>query len=132
MFGFFASPARLIDIARTFARHDALFPLEKMGVAPGIVWFGKRISRREVPGRPGERLSAALEELGPSFIKLGQALSVRPDLTGEEIANDLAKLQDRLPPFRDSSRARQSKTNLRRRLKTFSPISTTLPSRRRL
>jgi len=99
MFGLFASPARLIGIARTFARHDALFPLERMGVAPSIVWFAKRISRREVPGRPGERLSAALEELGPSFIKLGQALSVRPDLTGEEIADDLAKLQDRLPPF---------------------------------
>ena len=102
MFEFIVSLARLIGIARTFARHDALFPVERMGVAPGIVWFIKRVSRRDVPGRPGARLSAALEELGPSFIKLGQALSVRPDLVGEEIADDLSALQDRLPPFAGS------------------------------
>ena len=49
--------------------------------------------------RPGERLTAALQSLGPSFIKLGQALSVRSDLVGEELADDLSALQDRLPPF---------------------------------
>lgn len=99
MIGSIASLARLIGIARTFARHDALFPLERMGVARPIVAIAKLMSRREVAGRPGERLSAALEELGPTFIKLGQALSVRPDLVGEEIADDLSTLQDRLPPF---------------------------------
>src|SRR5437870_7151465 len=50
-------------------------------------------------GRPGERLAAALTELGPSFIKLGQMLSTRADLLGDEITEDLALLQDRLPPF---------------------------------
>ena len=70
-----------------------------MGVARPIVALAKRFSRRQVEGRPGERLSAALEELGPTFIKLGQALSVRSDLVGEEIALDLSTLQDRLPPF---------------------------------
>src|SRR5205085_6141071 len=49
--------------------------------------------------RPGERLAAALTELGPSFIKLGQILSTRADLLGDEITEDLAQLQDRLPPF---------------------------------
>jgi ubiquinone biosynthesis protein len=49
--------------------------------------------------RPGERLAAALTELGPSFIKLGQILSTRADLLGDEITEDLALLQDRLPPF---------------------------------
>ena len=93
------SVARLIGIARTFARHDALFPLERMGVVRPVVAIAKFMSRRDVAGRPGERLSAALEELGPTFIKLGQALSVRPDLVGEDIADDLARLQDRLPPF---------------------------------
>ena len=99
MFGAIASIVRLIGIARTFARHDALFPLEQMGVASILVAVAKRLSRRDVPGRPGERLSAALEELGPAFIKLGQALSVRPDVVGEDIADDLSALQDRLPPF---------------------------------
>jgi ubiquinone biosynthesis protein len=99
MFGSIANIARLIGIARTFARHDALFPLERMGVAPAIVTFAKLVSRRAAPGRDGVRLTAALEELGPTFIKLGQALSVRPDLVGEAIADDLSALQDRLPPF---------------------------------
>jgi ubiquinone biosynthesis protein len=49
--------------------------------------------------RPGQRLAAALDELGPGFIKLGQMLSTRADLLGEEIAADLASLQDRLPAF---------------------------------
>jgi ubiquinone biosynthesis protein len=39
------------------------------------------------------------EELGPTFIKLGQLLSVRPDLVGEDIAGELEKLQDRVPAF---------------------------------
>ena len=55
--------------------------------------------RGRVPSRPGRRLVAAFEELGPSFIKLGQLLSTRADLLGEEITRDLASLQDRLPPF---------------------------------
>ena len=78
-----------------------------MGVARPIVNFAKLISRRQVAGQPGERLSAALQELGPTFIKLGQALSVRPDLVGEEIADHLSTLQDRLPPF-PSETARQT------------------------
>lgn len=76
-------------------------------MAQPIVAAAKLISRRTAEGRPGKRLSAALEELGPAFIKLGQALSVRPDLVGEEIADDLSNLQDRLPPF-SSDVARQT------------------------
>src|SRR5438105_4754325 len=40
-----------------------------------------------------------MTELGPSFIKLGQLLSTRADLLGDEITEDLTQLQDRLPPF---------------------------------
>jgi ubiquinone biosynthesis protein len=49
--------------------------------------------------RPGQRLARALTELGPAFIKLGQALSTRADLLGDRVAADLSELQDRLPPF---------------------------------
>ena len=91
--------ARLFAIARTLARHDALFPLEMLGVAPALTWVAHQVSRQEVPGRRGERLAAALQELGPSFIKVGQLLSVRPDLVGDEIAHDLSNLQDSLPAF---------------------------------
>jgi ubiquinone biosynthesis protein len=47
----------------------------------------------------GERLRLALEELGPIFVKAGQILSTRGDLLPEDIAEELAKLQDRVPPF---------------------------------
>ncbi|PIW28909.1 MAG: 2-polyprenylphenol 6-hydroxylase, partial [Rhodospirillales bacterium CG15_BIG_FIL_POST_REV_8_21_14_020_66_15] len=90
---------RLFAIARVLARHDALFPLEDLGVAPAVARAARLLSKRSVPGRPGQRLAAALNEAGPSFIKLGQALSTRPDLLGEEITQDLALLQDDLPPF---------------------------------
>jgi ubiquinone biosynthesis protein len=46
-----------------------------------------------------ERLRLALEELGPIFVKFGQALSTRRDLLPADIADELAKLQDRVPPF---------------------------------
>ena len=76
-----------------------MFPLERAGVAAPIVWFARLISRRRAPGRPGQRLARALQELGPSFIKLGQMLSTRPDLMEEQVATDLTELQDRLPAF---------------------------------
>jgi ubiquinone biosynthesis protein len=47
-------------------------------------------------------LAAALAELGPAFIKLGQMLSTRTDLLGAQAAADLSSLQDRLPPFSSS------------------------------
>ena len=51
-------------------------------------------------GQPPEtRVASALTSLGPSYIKLGQFLATRADVIGPELAQDLAHLQDRLPPF---------------------------------
>ena len=47
----------------------------------------------------GERIRLTLEALGPIFVKFGQVLSTRRDLLPEDIANELAKLQDQVPPF---------------------------------
>ena len=47
----------------------------------------------------GERLRLSLEELGPIFVKFGQVMSTRRDLLPDDIAVELAKLQDRVPPF---------------------------------
>lgn len=97
---------RLLAIARILARHDALWPLDNLGIAAPVVEAARLLSRRRQPGRPGQRLARALHEAGPSFIKLGQALSTRSDLLGDEIAADLSELQDRLPPFPgDAARA---------------------------
>lgn len=90
---------RLLAIARTLARHDALFMLETLRIAPPVIWLARKIWLHDGTGRPGERLARALHEAGPSFIKLGQALSTRSDLLSEEIAEDLSNLQDKVPPF---------------------------------
>ena len=51
-------------------------------------------------GKPKQsRIAAALTELGPSYIKLGQFLATRADVIGPELAADLSQLQDKLPPF---------------------------------
>lgn len=55
--------------------------------------------RFQSKGNRGERIRLALEELGPIFIKLGQALSTRKDLLPEDISVELRKLQDDCPPF---------------------------------
>ena len=47
----------------------------------------------------GLRIAQALNELGPSFVKLGQLISTRPDIVGNTIAEDLSLLRDNLPPF---------------------------------
>lgn len=91
--------SRLFTIARTLARYDALWLLEDAGVASSIVTAARLVSKRNVEGRPGERIAKALQELGPTFIKFGQALSTRSDLLGEDVAADLSELQDHLPPF---------------------------------
>jgi ubiquinone biosynthesis protein len=92
---------RLVRICLTLARHDALFSLDGVPAAKPFLRFAHLFGRRRssIWPRPGQRLAAAFHELGPSFIKLGQLLSTRADFLGEEIAIDLASLQDRLPPF---------------------------------
>ncbi|MBM4217674.1 MAG: ubiquinone biosynthesis regulatory protein kinase UbiB [Gammaproteobacteria bacterium] len=95
--------ARLIQIQRVLVRHGLdefvtetrLYrPLRFIFLASPWIW----LERRKVATR-GERLRLALEELGPIFIKLGQALSTRRDLLPPDIAEELAKVQDRVPPF---------------------------------
>ncbi|MBM4238018.1 MAG: ubiquinone biosynthesis regulatory protein kinase UbiB, partial [Gammaproteobacteria bacterium] len=95
--------ARLIQIQRVLVRHGLdefvaethLYrPLRFVFMASPWTWFERRKSATR-----GERLRLALEELGPIFIKLGQALSTRRDLLPPDIAEELAKLQDRVPPF---------------------------------
>src|SRR3954469_11173743 len=90
---------RLLRVALSFARHDALFPLETLEIAPALIAWARLFALRRDARRRGERLAAALQERGPSFIKLGQAMSTRADLLSEEVAADLARLQDHLPAF---------------------------------
>ena len=71
--------------------HSKLKPLQY--VINGLLfWRDKQTPR-------GARLRLALERLGPIFVKFGQMLSTRRDLIPPDIADELAKLQDRVPPF---------------------------------
>jgi ubiquinone biosynthesis protein len=54
---------------------------------------------RNLKAPRGERLREALEGLGPIFVKFGQVMSTRRDLLPPDIADELARLQDRVPPF---------------------------------
>ena len=104
---------RLLRMALSLARHDALFPLETLGIAPALVAWARLFARRRDARRPGERLAAALQEMGPSFIKLGQALSTRADLLSESVAADLARLQDHLPAFSGAEARRTHRSRAR-------------------
>jgi ubiquinone biosynthesis protein len=91
---------RLAAIGTALARYDALFALEIHPLGRLLLLALRPLANPAIRGlRRGQRLAAALEKLGPTFIKAGQALSTRPDLVGQEVADDLSGLQDRLPPF---------------------------------
>ena len=80
-------------------RLDELFDTGRL---PGPVrWMRVLMPRsKDVSGLPrGERLRMALQDLGPVYVKFGQILSTRRDLLPQDIAEELALLQDRVPPF---------------------------------
>jgi ubiquinone biosynthesis protein len=99
----FRSATRLLQIQRVLVRHGLdeiildthlLRPLRYLFYLSPATWFERRKG-----GSREERIRLALEELGPIFVKFGQALSTRRDMLSTELADELAKLQDRVPPF---------------------------------
>jgi len=95
--------ARMIQIQQVLLKHGLddfvrathLYrPLRLLVLLMPGVWLARR--RR---ASRGERLREALTELGPIFVKFGQAISTRRDLLPADIADELAQLQDRVPPF---------------------------------
>ncbi len=96
---------RLLQINRVLVNHGLddivqaahLFrPLRLIARLSPASWGAKK------QGPRGERIRLALQELGPIFVKFGQALSTRRDLLPLDIADELAMLQDRVPPFPSS------------------------------
>jgi len=89
---------RLLKWGRTLARHGALRGIEEDPLTPAPVRRLARIARfgARVPAVP--EYAGALVAIGPAAVKLGQALSTRPDLVGAKAAANLSLLQDDLPP----------------------------------
>ena len=82
---------RIFAIAVNYGLHEFMPPM------PGDFVLRLLAGRRRDPR--GQRLREAFEELGPIFVKFGQVLSTRRDLLPLDIADELAKLQDQVPPF---------------------------------
>jgi len=85
--------------ALSIADNPALPPALRMGVKLG------RLIERGAVRRTGrvERLTRALNRLGPTYVKLGQTLATRPDVVGTDVAADLSGLQDKMEPFDPAS-----------------------------
>jgi ubiquinone biosynthesis protein len=92
--------ARLIFIVVTTLRFGldevalSAFPQRWVRALVRLVTIGRRLDAPR-----GERLRQGLERLGPIFVKFGQVLSTRRDLIPLDVADELARLQDRVPPF---------------------------------
>ena len=97
----------LFKLGRKLAKSDALKIATRFNEPPLLVKVLFNIlsfsfsNNKKVDSslKQGERLSASLQSMGTTFIKLGQFLATRPDIIGNELSKELENLQDRLPPF---------------------------------
>ena len=88
---------RILWVAQRFGLDEFVLGHERVRALAWLVratLFWRRLDRPR-----GERLRQALEALGPIFVKFGQMLSTRRDLIPADLADELARLQDRVPPF---------------------------------
>ncbi len=90
---------RLLSIQATLARYGLDEFLWRARPLRPVAWLRHLRFWRTAEAPLAVRLRLALEELGPIFVKFGQAVSVRRDLLPDDIAVELARLQDQVPPF---------------------------------
>jgi len=91
---------RLIHIQRVLVRHGLDEFITSAHILRPLRFLFYLFPRARAVSEPlGMRIKLALIELGPIFVKFGQAISTRRDLLPTEIADELAQLQDRVPPF---------------------------------
>ena len=96
----------LLKILRKLSVSGAIETLDEIRPIPKSLKFifaifsiGSSKKIENLKKSSGEKLCQSLEDMGTTFIKLGQFLATRPDIIGEEIAKKLEKLQDKLPAF---------------------------------
>ena len=97
---------KLFQIARKLSNSGAIDTINEIHTLPNtinlffnFISFGNNSKNLDKSKTPGEKLCIALQGMGTTFIKLGQFLATRPDIIGEQLANDLEKLQDKVPAF---------------------------------
>ena len=95
---------RLREIISVLVKYQFGNILEQSGIKKSFnLKFLRSDNFEELDETAPERLRLVLEELGTTFIKVGQVLSTRPDLVGKRVADELAKLQDEVTPFKYES-----------------------------
>ncbi len=92
------SAGRLSQIVTVLSKHGFGDVIQRMGLDTYLPGRLTKWAEAETRGL-GERMRLAFEELGPTFVKLGQVLSMRPDLIPESVVDELVKLQDQVAPM---------------------------------
>ncbi|HHT9128696.1 MAG TPA: ABC1 kinase family protein, partial [Candidatus Wujingus californicus] len=108
---------RFNQILRILTKHGFGFAIQQLHLERHVIGRGvikiRMLKRFTEPQESRSvRLRKVLEELGPTFIKLGQILSVRPDLIPIDLCDELSKLQDQVPPFDYGDIKKQIKESL--------------------
>jgi ubiquinone biosynthesis protein len=99
---------KIISVSLKYGLDQMILSNEPTG---RLAWLGRLTRFRRTYSEPsGVRLRQALESLGPIFVKFGQMLSTRRDLLPPAIAEELARLQDRVPPFTTAEALEQLQT----------------------
>lgn len=117
---------RYKEVANVFIKHGFGFLFDRVSLNNILGLFKSRARKHEndVFSRP-QRFRMALEELGPTYIKIGQLLSIRPDLLGSSYIEELEKLQDHVPPMSNEKLLlvlEQNNLNPERDFKSFDPV----------
>ena len=110
----------LFKIGRVLAQSEALNIIYKFHKPPTVIKFIflifsislKKNENKNSGLNESEILCTSIQSMGTSFIKLGQFLSTRPDIIGDDLSQKLEKLQDRVPPFENSKAKQILKENL--------------------
>ena len=96
----------LVKLIRVLKKNNVLLLIRRnikykiiFTIITNLLSIGVSYNKSVINNTDGQRIAHALNELGPSFIKLGQLISTRPDIVGSTIAEDLSLLRDNLPPF---------------------------------
>jgi ubiquinone biosynthesis protein len=90
---------RISEIAQVAVRHGFGYFLQTHRLTDLLPWRPKKPFAEAAPSQRGLHLREMLEELGPSFVKFGQLLSMRPDVVPLDIISELRALQDDVRPF---------------------------------
>jgi len=102
---------RYRDVVQTLGKHGFDFLFKQIGLTEFL--RGRKFTpEEELEDSTAKRLRLAIEELGTTFIKVGQLLSTRPDLIPKEWTVELSKLQDEVPPFSFMDARKQIETEL--------------------